>query len=387
MKWKFAASCSLPLVVVLALLGVAGAARAEPCTYLTGAAHVPLPGRPFGVKPTADGCWLFVSLIGAPDTGGTIVVLRNVKGAFQIDHAVKVNGQPGGMSLSHDGRLLAAAAQDRTLLLDVAKLEHRDPQPLLAEVPEGQGTGAVYAQFTRDDHILFVSEEQRGRLAVIDVEHAIIGGREKSVLNRVVTGRGPVGLALSPDGTQLYATSEFAAPSANWPAECEPMADKSGARQPAGMLQVIDTATVAKEPYKSVVAAVSAGCGPVRVALSPDGRTVWVTARTDNALLAFQTRQLTQPNPKVDRRVVGVAPVGVAVRPDGSEVWVANSDRFSTTGAGSLTAVSPSDKGSRQVATGRFPRELAFLSDGVTMVVTVFGSNELQMVPTAVPGG
>jgi hypothetical protein len=385
MTWHPAARRLRLFVLVSALLALPIAARAETCVYAAGAARVTLPDRPFGVKPTPDGCWLFVSLIGTADSGGAIVALRNTGGAFHIHHVVRLSGQPGGMSLSHDARLLAAAAQDRTLLLDVAKLKQAGSQPLLGEIAEGQGTGAIYAQFARDDRLLFVSEEQRGRLAVIDVERALAGGGDQAVVNRVVTGRGPVGLALSPDGAQLFATSEFAPSSANWPAECAPMGGQSGARQPEGMLQVIETASAASEPYKSVGAVAAAGCGPVRVALSPDGATAWVTARTDNALLAFQTRRIARPNPTVDRHSAGTAPVGVAVRPDGAEVWVANSDRFSANGDGTLMGLSVAGKGSRKITTGRFPRELAFLTDGCTLVATVFGSSELQFVPTGRP--
>ena len=376
------------LLLLLALLCLPLEARAETCAYTAGAARVAVPDRPFGVKASADGCWLFVSLIGTPEAGGAIVVLRNTSGAFHVVHVAHVKGQPGGMSLSHDGRRLAAAAQDRTLLLDVGKLEQGAADPVVGEVPEGAGAGAVYAQFTRDDRRLFVSEERGDRLAVIDVARALSADGEKAVLNRVVVGRGPVGLALSADGARLYSTSEIAPPSAKWPAQCGPQRGGRGARQPNGMLLVVDVAAAASEATKSVVAVAAAGCGPVRVALSPDGATAWVTARGDNDLLAFPTARLSgvQLNPKLEQRRVGTAPVGVAVRPDAAEVWVANSDRFSPSGAGSLMGVATAGGGARKEASGRFPRELAFLPDGRTLVATVFGSSELQFVPTGAPG-
>jgi len=37
---------------------------------------------------------------------------------------------------------------------------------------------------------------------------------------------------------------------------------------------------------------VAAGCQPVRVAVSPDGRTVWVTALQSDALLGFSAAGL-----------------------------------------------------------------------------------------------
>lgn len=374
-------------LLAAAALAAPFAAHAATCAYSGGAARVPLPGRPFGVKPTADGCWLFVSLLASPQGGGAIVVLHNDKGAFKIAHVAQMAGSPGGLALSHDERLLAAAAQDRTEIFDVAKLEAGDPQPVVAEAPEDSRAGAIYAQFTLDDRGLFISEEQRVRLAVIDVAKARSGAGAAAIAGFVPQAYGPVGLALSADGRRLYATSEVATPQMGFAQRCAPMGGRTGPDQWEGVLFVVDVATALKDPEHSVAAAWAAGCSPVRVALSPDGATAWVTARTDGALLAFRTSDLqgVQPAPKPERREVGAAPVGVVARPDGREVWVANSDRFSKTGEGSLSGLPAGGGEARHVASGKFPRELGFLPDGRTLVATVFGSNELQFVPTERP--
>jgi DNA-binding beta-propeller fold protein YncE len=364
------------------------AVRAAACPYTeTATKTVSVPGRPFGIKATADGCWLFVSLIGNPPAGGAIAVLRNEHGDFRLDHVVKVPGQPGGMSLADSGRVLAAAAQDRILLLDVAKLERGGQQPVTSDIFDQANAGAVYAQFALRDRVVFVSEEQKSRIAVIDVERAEQGDTAHSIVNRVITDIDPVGLALSPDGLRLFATSEITPPSAALPSLCAP-AQPGDRASPEGRLLAIDVQAAATGPSKSVLAGWAAGCSPVRVALSADGSKVWVTARGDGELLEFSTRELSRgvSSTTAIRHKVGSSPVGLAVRPDGGQVWVANSDRFSTSASGTLTCISLTDTSERSVASGRFPRELTFLPDGKTLVVTVFGSSELQFVPTAEAG-
>jgi sugar lactone lactonase YvrE len=376
------------LAAALLLPAAANAEAAHPpCAYTAGAQTVTLGGRPFAAQPTADGCWMFVSLTGVQATAPGIAVLRNENGAFRLAHLVKTPGQPAGVALSHDGRTLAVAAQERVLLLDVDKLESGEGDPVRADLPEGADTGAIYAAFSLDDGLLFISEERRARLAVIDAARAASGAGRAAVTGYVPQGRAPVGLALSADGRRLYATSELAPDATGFPKRCAPQTGKAGPDQAVGVLSVIDVARAAKDPAQSVVAAVNAGCGPVRVALSPDGATAWVSARGDDALLAFATASLrgVQADPQPTRRPVGSAPVGVAVRPDGQEVWASNSDRFATGSQGTLSALKTAGGPARTVASGGFPRDMTFLPDGKTLVVAVFRSGAIQFVPTDRP--
>jgi hypothetical protein len=127
---------SLALAAALSPALARAQAAAPACAYTAGAATLALGGRPFAAQPTADGCWLFVSLTGVQNSPSGIAVLHNENGAFHLAHTAKVSGQPGGLALSHDGRTLAVAAQDRLLLIDVGKLQGGDPEPVRAEVPE-----------------------------------------------------------------------------------------------------------------------------------------------------------------------------------------------------------------------------------------------------------
>jgi DNA-binding beta-propeller fold protein YncE len=166
-------------------------------------------------------------------------------------------------------------------------------------------------------------------------------------------------------------------------AVCKPE-QKEGQIHPQGLLFKIDVAKAATDPARAVVTAWPAGCNPVRVATSPSGKQLWVTARGDNALLKMQLDEAGRA--VIGEFPIGDGPVGVAVRPDGKQVWVAISDRFNKSGTGNLAGLTPLD-GSAQtkllsVAAQGFPRELSFLPDGRTLVATLFDAKQIQFVAT-----
>jgi DNA-binding beta-propeller fold protein YncE len=314
---------------------------------------------------------------------GGVVVLRNEGGAFRVAHMAPLKDYPGGLALSHDGKTLAVATEASVAILDVAKLEAGYASALTATLPAG--TGAIYLAISRDDRLLFVSEERRARISVLDFGKAR-GPGEKAELGVISVGRAPVGLALSADGARLYATSESVGKEAFEAAACQPEGGE-GRQHPEGVLTVIDVAAAGKDPSKSVVGVRKAGCNPVRVALSPDEATAWVTARGEDRLEGFTARRLAGAStaaPEISVKV-GAAPVGIAVRPDGTQIWVADSNRFGHDRPGALTAVSPSGQVLRTAATGVFPRDIRFLPDGKTLVVAEYGSRAVQFVPTDAP--
>jgi len=355
-----------------AAFAVAGAAQAK-CSYTGGAATIAVPGKPFAAEATADGCWLFAALMEVtPGGGGGVAVLKNEGGAFRLARVVPVRGEPGGLTLTHDGRTLIVAAWTSVERLDVAKLKTPAADPTLEAIAVEAGANAVYVATSLDDRLLFISQEG---LARIDVVRLAKG--ESRRLGAIATGRAPVGLALSADGTRLYATSQVAPDAAGFPKRCKP--PTPGPDRSLGALAVIDVARAAHDPEGSILALVAAGCSPVRVALSSDGGAAWVTARGDNALLKFATGKIADPPKAI---TVGPAPVGVAARPDGGQVWVSNSDRFSAAGVGSLSIIPVAGGAGRTAPSGKFPRDMRFLPDGRTLLVAQFDSLALQLVPT-----
>jgi YVTN family beta-propeller protein len=83
-----------------------------------------------------------------------------------------------------------------------------------------------------------------------------------------------------------------------------------------GTVSVIDTATTPP----SVVATVGMGNEPAGVAVTPDGKQVYVTNFNSNTVSVIDTAS----NIVVATVGVGLGPVGVAITPDGKHAYVTN---------------------------------------------------------------
>ena len=112
----------------------------------------------------------------------------------------------------------------------------------------------------------------------------------------------------------------------------------------------------------------TAGCASVHVVPSADGRTVWVTARGSDQLLAFSATKLHADPTHSPLTPIGVseAPIGLAIVDRGREIVVADSNRFGTPVArADLTVVRTAAALARHPAllgtipTSTYPREMA----------------------------
>src|SRR5579872_3749974 len=90
---------------VLLLLAGSAQAQAGGCNAKAAAPSftVKLPGHPFAVAPTQDGCWLFVSII---QKG--VAVLNRSGGHVEVARVVTLKSSPTGIVLTHDDKLLIA---------------------------------------------------------------------------------------------------------------------------------------------------------------------------------------------------------------------------------------------------------------------------------------
>jgi len=95
-----------------------------------------------------------------------------------------------------------------------------------------------------------------------------------------------------------------------------------------GLISVLDVAKAKTNPAASVTAQTSAGCSPARVIASSDGKTVWVTAHGSNELLGFSASLLrSNPNHSLVAKVpVGQTPIGLIEVSDGARIVVADTD-------------------------------------------------------------
>lgn len=365
------------------------AAPLEPITF------VDVPGNPFQALPSADGCWVFVSMPGGGVRGASkIGVLRRSDGKLTLERVMSIDGNPTGMIVTHDGHTLIVADGPRVAFVDVDKLVKSHSDAVLGYLDEPGRTGRIYANVTHDDRTLFVADENARTISVIDLAKIRSSHfHASSIVGKIPTGPAPIALTFSPDETLLYTTSQAAPKNLNWPIECKregAAANDTTPVNPQGAILIVDVARAQTDPERAVVGAVPAGCSAVRLVLSPKGDRAYVTARNSNALLVFDTSKLrTDPtHARIASVTVGTAPVGVAVVDSGRKIIVTNSNRFagSSNDRQTLTVVDAAKIGSSDnpivgsIPAGAFPRELRVTGDGTTLIVTNFASSSVEMI-------
>lgn len=121
------------------------------------------------------------------------------------------------------------------------------------------------------------------------------------------------------------------------------------------------------------------------MAISPDGRDIYVTARGANQVLAFDTAKLISDpsNARIGAIGVGPAPVPISCIQGGKILIVGNSNRFaadsnkpqtlSVIDASRLVVIGT-------IPSGAFPREMCVSADGKTLYVSNFLSAELEII-------
>lgn len=346
-----------------------------------------------------------------------MLVLQASAGALGFQRFIPLGGNPFGMRLSPDGNIIYVASGDRVLMVDVALAVDRGEEPVVGVIEDSSFAGAVMVNVTSDNQLMFVSQERAAAISVVDLGAlkpialsvtgiASCGGQQTPgvvrdcvrsrpsgysgarLVGSIPTGRAPIALEFSADGAYLFATSQEAPVTLDTPIECRPQANRSGAPDHrAGAVMVIDVRRAATDPAGAGVRAVKAGCNPVRLALSRDGSRMYVSARTDDQLLVFETADLlsgAQPAP-VARVNVGTAPVGLAVLPD-NRVIVTSSNRFAGTSTDRQDLYVVDGDRTRagavigRIPAGAFPRQVTLAPDGRTLYVTNFTSRTVQII-------
>jgi hypothetical protein len=131
---------------------------------------------------------------GAPRLVRTVLLPKSLTGAY-------------GMAMARDG-LLLVAGYTATAVLSVRTLEHGGPDPVLGMLADA-GAGQFEVAVSDDDRYAFVTDETTGGLSVFDLATALQHGfsAQGVAVGIVPLATGPVGVALSPDGKELYATN------------------------------------------------------------------------------------------------------------------------------------------------------------------------------------
>jgi DNA-binding beta-propeller fold protein YncE len=336
-------------------------------------AFVALAGRPFGIATTADGRWSFVDQL-----GGRVEVFSDAGFVPSAVRTIVVPGDAVGNSITRDGRyLLVADGDDGATVVSVAGAVAGASGAVLGTLKEPReprlgDRSAIEVSSSPDGRYVFVSVESGDAIAVYDL-HAALNDRFRTsgYLGSVPLGRAPVGIAVSPNGRWLYATSERAATARNDSGE--------------GTLSVVSVVEAECHPARAVLATVPAGFSPVRVAVSSDGSVVWVTARGSGRLLAFAATKLRTDgvHALVAAVRVGRYPVGLALVANGRQVIVADRGQSRLTVITTAAALAHRPAVIGTIPAGAQPREMTLEPNGDTLLVGNFSSDQLEAVDVA----
>ncbi|KAI2469672.1 cytochrome cd1-nitrite reductase-like protein [Annulohypoxylon bovei var. microspora] len=344
-------------------------------------ANMTVPGSPFGlVYAQSD--------IAFAGMGHKVIMLNT--SAFEPSLAREIalpaplnqsQADVSGLALSHDKRHIYAAIGPGAVILDVEKAIAGHANPVVGALVGKTGDGAIQVTLSADDKYALVTQEYgtnatlyKGTIEIFQIHQSLNGSMTGINKGYTTLGFAVVGTAFSHDQSKLYATSEVTAKA-------------TSVNETQGTLSVLDVATLYTNPSEALLHTVDAGCSPVRLEVSPDGKLVWVTARQSNKLLAFDTAKLDSHHPEgalLASVQVGTSPVGLAIVNEGCHIITADSNRFNSANATTgLTVVDVEEalRGKqtfRKIPTGTFPREFAVSPDGKTLLVAQYRSNAIQ---------
>jgi len=339
---------------------------------------VQLTAHPFAALALPGSAWAVASLTVAGSSGDRgQLALMAVHGATA--HVVRRIilparlGGAAGLALSYNGQLLLVAAGSATGVLSVPALEsgHHPLVGILADGAAGQTEVAV----SGDDKYAFVTDETSGGLSTFNLALALRKGfRAHGVAAGVIPlAPGALGLAVAPDGNTVYVTT-------------------LGGYGDHGILWAIDAQRAEQGAGRSAVFAhAAAGCQPVRVAVAPSGKTIWVTALQSNALLGYAAAK--HASPPLLRAVVhvGAEPVGLLLLSNGSTALVADSDRGLIPGTpvsaeprisvvSTVDALTGHPAVTGSLPAGQFPRDLGYDSSTGQVLVPNYISETVELL-------
>lgn len=349
-------------------------------------AQLSVPQPPFGLVYSHQNNIAFAALSGP---NGSLGVLNTTSFQPKLLHQIPLPAAAyqvplagsAGLALTRDGHHVLVTLGTGAIIVDVAKAVSGSSKAIVGSVNGTAGESAIEVVVTPDDSYTFVSQEYgnpstklRGAVEAFKLsEPASNGSVSSKYIGFLDLGDSVVGMALSPNGSTLYATSELA----------------GVVNTTQGTLSVIDVKKLETAPSTALLSNVTAGCGPVRVIVSSDGKVVWVTARESNHLLAFSASKLiSNPNDSLLASVqVGTSPVGLVFAKDESRILTADSNRFNYTNTTSGISVvdvraalagKPAVLG--RIPTGIFPREFAISPDHKTILVSDYGSKAIMAI-------
>ena len=203
---------------------------------------------------------------------------------------------------------------------------------------------------------VIVSNEGSGDISIVDPQ-------KLAVVASIPVGTRPRGLALSPAGDQLYVALSGTPVGG-------PGVDESKLPPPDKQADGIGVIDLAARRLLRVLRGVS---DPERVAVSKDGRRLFVASEDQGKLIAFDLSS----GAITARAPVGAEAEGVDLTPDGARIFVTSEaeNHVSVLQAGSLITVA-------QVPVGLRPRSTAFSPDGARAYVANEAGGSITEIDT-----
>ena len=402
--------CSMRLLLLAAALWISSVASAQ----LPGAIQT-LESRTFSTIAhptqaiwTPDGQYILVTVTREHRLGSGIEVFR-LERTKQGPRLKRVAFQPLGaepaqgiLLIPHTRTLAVGLSDQGVAFLPLDGVLRGNAAAHV--IPQGDRPGSGYLAATADGATLFVANEtlNGGSIGVIALRRDPKGQLAPQPVAQIAAPDGTPSVALSPDGSRLYAVAEVFPQ--HWSERLSGQipdlqrtncfAGPNTPPEPNGGLFVFDAAAAAAPPTDyspnhnrdAILNLVNAGCSPANVAVTADGRTVYVVSRGDDAVLAFNAPALEADPAHAYLRSIdsgGEAPVGLALFDHDRKLLVANSDRF-THATGNATLIDISNPAKpipiQTIHTGDFPRNITVSPDGRTLLLTVFLGDELMLL-------
>jgi hypothetical protein len=397
---------------------------------VTGTSDYPTLGNPTSAVATSDGQYVFVSVtnVGSHNFTGSDQAAGARKDAVSGVQIFRRTGSPNAQNgklksagfipigstgtnglvfLKGEKTLVVGVGDAGVAFIDVQNMIGGKAKPCFASQGDAAGTFDVVA--SPDGKFVFSSNEygvirgQRGSVGII----AVNADEEGRVIHPETIGQIPVGdvvpsLTLSPDGSRLYVATELV-PSNDPPRIAgagNPALTKSDCTQKKGstprsngFITVIDTQRAIDLKSNAILSRVAAGCSPVRLVENADAARLYVSARGDNVILAFNPELLeADPEHALLQAIPsgGSAPVGMRLFAQDTMLAVANSNRFAEANGtvAILDVANLTNPANRAPVTawtaGVFPRNIGISRDGRTLYLTNYTSRSLQVIQTAV---
>ena len=209
--------------------------------------------------------------------GNTITVIDLAKRAVKTTFDVGTHAGPHCVLVSRDGKYLWVTTETPMALMELDAATGK----LLHLWPTKQDRVHMVVA-SPDEKKFYLTNTASGSVSVLE--------RSSGAVKVIVTGPGTEGIAISPDGREVWVAS----------------------RQDH-KIEVISTAS-----DELVATFAGGGRGPVRVAFTPDGAQVWVTNAVSHTATIFDARSRAL----LGTLAIGENPSGMVFSPDGQRVYI-----------------------------------------------------------------